>query len=170
MRHESFKSLSQVAFYLPSYPSTSFQPQFWDRFNVCWQWSRTPSSDMWGAIKGSYLRIIHSCITQLKAQRPSKTCNESKEEEEENQWRDQGSAKLSERGPRNQKPAARNREPGIWITSTGIGAHPQPQTHILKRRNRCAGVGVCFEPRLYGTQYPQPSALHPEPWTLHPEP
>ena len=32
---------------------------------------------------GSYLRPIDSCITQLKAQGPSRTCNESKEEEEE---------------------------------------------------------------------------------------
>jgi len=30
-----------------------------------------------------YLRLIDSCITQLKAQGPSRTCNESKEEEEE---------------------------------------------------------------------------------------
>jgi len=29
---------------------------------------------------GSYLRPIDSCITQLKAQGPSRTCNESKEE------------------------------------------------------------------------------------------
>ena len=29
---------------------------------------------------GSYLRLIDSCITQLKAQGPSRTCNESKEE------------------------------------------------------------------------------------------
>ena len=28
----------------------------------------------------SYLRLIDSCITQLKAHRPSRTCNESKEE------------------------------------------------------------------------------------------
>ena len=28
---------------------------------------------------GSYLRLIDSCITQLKAQGPSRTCNESKE-------------------------------------------------------------------------------------------
>ena len=28
-----------------------------------------------------YLRLIDSCITQLKAQGPSRTCNESKEEE-----------------------------------------------------------------------------------------
>jgi len=31
---------------------------------------------------GSYLRSIDSCITQLKAQGPSRTCNESKEEED----------------------------------------------------------------------------------------
>ena len=30
------------------------------------------------------MRLIDSCITQLKAQGPSRTCNESKEEEEEN--------------------------------------------------------------------------------------
>ena len=31
----------------------------------------------------SYLRLIDSCITQLKAHGPSRTCNESKDEEEE---------------------------------------------------------------------------------------
>jgi hypothetical protein len=31
---------------------------------------------------GTYLRRIDSCITQLMAQRPFRTCNESKEEEE----------------------------------------------------------------------------------------
>ena len=36
-----------------------------------------------GPEAGSYLRLIDSCITQLKAQGPSRTCNESKEEEEE---------------------------------------------------------------------------------------
>ena len=30
--------------------------------------------------EGSYWRLIDSCITQLKAQGPSRTCNESKEE------------------------------------------------------------------------------------------
>ena len=33
-----------------------------------------------GSEAGSYLRLIDSCITQLKAQGPSGTCNESKEE------------------------------------------------------------------------------------------
>ena len=32
---------------------------------------------------GSYLSLVDSCITQLKAQGPSRTCNESKEEEED---------------------------------------------------------------------------------------
>ena len=31
---------------------------------------------------GSYLRLMDSCITQLKAQGPFRTCDESKEEEE----------------------------------------------------------------------------------------
>jgi len=34
-----------------------------------------------GAEAGSYLRLVDSCITQVKAQGPSRTCNESKEEE-----------------------------------------------------------------------------------------
>jgi len=35
-----------------------------------------------GSEAGSYLRLIDSCTTQLKAQRPCKTCNESTEEDE----------------------------------------------------------------------------------------
>jgi len=35
-----------------------------------------------GTEAGSYLRLVDSCITQLKAQGPSRTCNESKEEED----------------------------------------------------------------------------------------
>ena len=31
---------------------------------------------------GSYIRLIESCITQLKAQGPSKTCNESNAEKQ----------------------------------------------------------------------------------------
>ena len=37
----------------------------------------------YGTEAGSYLRLIDSCITQLKAPGPSRTCNEIKEEEEE---------------------------------------------------------------------------------------
>ena len=36
-----------------------------------------------GNAAGSYLRLIDSCITQLKGQGTSRTCNESTEEEEE---------------------------------------------------------------------------------------
>ena len=35
-----------------------------------------------GTEAGSYLRLIDSCITQLKAQGPSRTCTEREEEEE----------------------------------------------------------------------------------------
>ena len=39
-----------------------------------------PSS---GSQVGSHLRLIESCTTQLEAQGPSRTCNESKEDEED---------------------------------------------------------------------------------------
>jgi len=32
-----------------------------------------------GSEAGSYVRLIYSCITQIKAQGPSRTCNESKD-------------------------------------------------------------------------------------------
>ena len=42
---------------------------------------RPPTPEMCcGTEAGSYLRLIDSCITQLKAQGPSRTCDESKEE------------------------------------------------------------------------------------------
>jgi len=40
------------------------------------------ASDACGTEAGSCLRLTDSCITQLKALGPSRTCNESKEEEE----------------------------------------------------------------------------------------
>jgi len=44
-------------------------------------WPRSPhSASSWHLQTGSYLRLIDSCITQLKAQGPSRTCNESDEE------------------------------------------------------------------------------------------
>jgi len=43
--------------------------------------SRQRSEVCSGSEAGSYLRLIDSCITQLKAQGSSRTCNESKEEE-----------------------------------------------------------------------------------------
>ena len=37
-----------------------------------------------GSEASSYVRLIDSCITRLKAQGPSRTCNESKEEVKKN--------------------------------------------------------------------------------------
>ena len=42
--------------------------------------SGQPSLCFCPAADGSYLRLLDSCITQLKAQGPSRTCNESKED------------------------------------------------------------------------------------------
>jgi len=42
-----------------------------------------------GSEAGSYLMLIDSCITQLKAQGPSRPCHESKEEEEEEDYHPQ---------------------------------------------------------------------------------
>ena len=52
---------------------------------ICHSSGDVPSDCEFGAmIQGlGYLRLIDSCITQLKAQGPSRTCTESKEEEEE---------------------------------------------------------------------------------------
>ena len=50
---------------------------------VCGVWNNHSTEMCSGSEAGSYLRLIDSCITQLKAQGPSRTCNESKEEEEE---------------------------------------------------------------------------------------
>ena len=49
-------------------------------------------------IGGSYLRRIDSCITQLKAQGPWKTCNESTEGEEEGQHHIGGDAMREPQG------------------------------------------------------------------------
>ena len=46
-----------------------------------------------GSEAGSYLRLIDSCSTQLKAQGPSRTCNESKEDE------DRGTSLIRKRPP-----------------------------------------------------------------------
>ena len=47
------------------------------------QFKKNCLAEMWsGSEEGSYVRLIDSCITQLKAQGPSRTCNESQEDEE----------------------------------------------------------------------------------------
>jgi len=45
-----------------------------------------------GSEAGTYLRLIDSCITQLKAQGPSRTCNESEEEHLAVECRDEDEA------------------------------------------------------------------------------
>ena len=64
-------------------PNNSVVTLLWGGW-VGWQvgglrWCAMPCSD---SEAGSCLRLIDSCITQLKAQGPYRTCNESKEEEE----------------------------------------------------------------------------------------
>jgi len=44
-----------------------------------------------GSEAGSYVRLIDYCITQLKDQAPSRTCNESKEEEDYHERVDEAS-------------------------------------------------------------------------------
>jgi len=53
---------------------------------------RGVEQDLWccGTEAGSYVTFIDSCITQLKAQGPSRTCNESKEEVSPEQGRCRG--------------------------------------------------------------------------------
>ena len=41
-----------------------------------------------GTEAGSYLRLIDSCVTQRKAQGPSRTCKKSKEEDEKKGYRE----------------------------------------------------------------------------------
>ena len=49
---------------------------------VCSQFKNNHLTEMCrGTEAGSYLRLIDSFTTQFKAQGPSRTCNESKEEE-----------------------------------------------------------------------------------------
>ena len=66
-----------------------------------------------GSEAGSYLRCIDSCITQLKAQGPARTCSESKEE------------KIVAPGyPRNPKPETETRNPKLETETR----NPEPET------------------------------------------
>ena len=61
-----------------------------------------------GSEAGSYLRRLDSCITQLKAQGPPKTCNEN-EEEDEDTWASPKLTKMEarEEGASKQRHSAR---------------------------------------------------------------
>jgi len=73
-----------------------------------------------GSEPSSYLRLIDSCITQLKAQGPSRICNESKQEEEEAfsrvvklmvKFPEQRSARVNPKPSSNPKPYTLNPKP-----------------------------------------------------------
>jgi len=70
-----------------------------------------------GTEAGSYLRLIDSCITQLEAQGPARTCDESKEEEEG--WWQAGAAQRGVKGvplPRASCPVVGPRNLGTRLT------------------------------------------------------
>ena len=63
----------------------------------------------------SYLRLIDSCITQLKAQGPFRTCNESTEEEEEGLPPEEREGDVSERVEQEEE------ELQTWFSIQGSG-------------------------------------------------
>ena len=64
-----------------TYCGLGFQVQVLKHFKLILLSSAAGSEMCSGSEAGSYLRLIDSCITHLKAQGTSRTCNESKEEE-----------------------------------------------------------------------------------------
>ena len=105
--------------------------------------------------QGSYLRCIDSCITQLKAQGPSRTCNESEEAEAEpmgkSWWKvEEGTALLfivkaiialqvSDRG----KPHMRERHSIMHPSHSTL--HP-PQ-HSFSTLTKVEKAGQCYRER-----------------------
>ena len=75
---------------------------------------------------GSYLRLIDSCITQLKAQGPSRTCNESKEEEEE-----ASVAMIDMRASSAMNPAMHYRVASLIRNHHPLGPHSRPVPRAL---------------------------------------
>ena len=86
---------------------------------------------------GSYLRRIVSCVTQLKAQGPSRTCNNSKEEEEE--------------GGRDSGPGHAHPDCGVPSKSTPEnrikhfkkGTSPPRQTQLNPVKRVCIAMRTC---------------------------
>ena len=75
-----------------------------------------PCHQSCGTEAGSYLRLIDSCITQLKVQGPSRTCNEK-------QKRKKGSKENSTLSPWPRPPSLMQREPSIdfHMPCVGVG-------------------------------------------------
>ena len=102
-----------------------------------------------GSEAGSYLRLIDSCITQLKAQGPSRTCNESKEEEDE---RCSDGAHCSARTTNDKTPPGRNRVTNpsfqrgtLTSCANNTGGRPQKLTRERMREviegDACEALG-----------------------------
>ena len=104
---------------------------------------------------GSYVRLIDACMTQLKAQGPSRTCNESKDEEEEF------------RRPTSLPSAQSSCSEVVSIALAPIGC-------IASSLKRTTPGSLWQRAWLGGlsplTLNPTPSTLHPKPYTLNPTP
>jgi hypothetical protein len=97
---------------------------------------------------GSYLRLIDPCITQHKAQGPSRTCNESKKEEEEGTgYRVKGIRGVGERLGQSQDVSL---GPGSRVKGTGCRVQEKGYTWCEgEARIEVKGVGY----RVQGTGY-----------------
>ena len=90
-------------------------------------------------------RLIDSCITQTKAQGPSRTCNASQEEEEEEcrrRWRARWSSKTFHSKPQSIPQGYGISIPENRIPSTGVSLFQKeeslPQEYLLSRKEKCS--------------------------------
>ena len=109
----------------------------------------------------AYLRLIDSCITQLKAQGPSRTCNESKEEEEASRVLMFVPAALS---PRRQTPLAasstRRREREVQPQSTCTpNRWSSAATHTRKGSTSFGACEVRCWRWLFGNKIPVSASI-----------
>ena len=87
------------------------------------RWGEYPQIS--GSEAGSYLRRIDQCVTQLKAQGPSRTCTGSKEAEEEKRW------SRSRRPPRHTAPTALYRGTSLIRKRPPLGPYSSPMPRAL---------------------------------------
>ena len=99
---------------------------------------------------GSYLRLTHSCITQLKAQGPSRICNKSEGEEPAGEWPRTRRAEATS-GCHPRPPifglgfgvwglgfGVRGSGSGVWGAGCGVrGCGDYPGAHPMHRRLSC---------------------------------
>jgi len=103
------------------------------------------------------LRLIDSCITQLKAQGPSRTCNESKEEEVR-LWTSRPSAKSSTSEPLYPAASASslsNRPCYYFFSSLGLYWR-SPESGDLWYKSRQLIKTICSQPLGTSLQLVQP--------------